>query len=66
MAKVILDEGLYNRPFLENWVNWEEYLKKVHPGTELVFENFIEKMKEEYAEFTPEFAAQESGVKGRR
>jgi anaerobic selenocysteine-containing dehydrogenase len=63
MAKVILDEGLYNRPFLENWVNWEEYLKKVHPGTELVFENFIEKMKEEYAEYTPEFAAQESGAR---
>ncbi len=63
MAKVILDEDLYNRPFVENWVNWEEYLRKAHPGTEVTFENFIGKMREEYAEFTPEFAEAESGVK---
>ncbi len=62
MAKVILDEGLYNRPFLENWVNWHEYLEKMHPGTPLTFENYIEKMREEYAEYTPEFAAEESGA----
>ena len=62
MAKIILDEGLYNRPFLENWVNWKEYLNKVHPNTEATFENFIEKMKEEYKEYTPEFAAKESGA----
>src|SRR5579862_1703261 len=26
IAKILLDEGLYNREFLENWVNWEETL----------------------------------------
>lgn len=62
MAKVILDEGLYNRPFLENWTNWKSYLTALHPGTELTFENYILKMREEYAEFTPEYAEQESGV----
>ncbi|RMF22005.1 MAG: formate dehydrogenase, partial [Bacteroidetes bacterium] len=62
MAKVILDEGLYNRPFLEDWVNWQEYLEKVHPGTEVSFEHFIEKVREAYREYTPEFAEQESGV----
>lgn len=63
MAKVILDEGLFNRHYLENWVNWQEYLTKMHPDTPLVFQNFIEKMKAEYAEYTPEFAEKESGVK---
>lgn len=63
MAKVILDEGLYNRSFMEKWVNWEEYLEKRHPGTVLTFENFIEKAREEYVEYTPEFAEKESGVK---
>ena len=63
MAKVILDEGLYNRAFLENWVNWQEYLQKAHPDTEVTFENYILKMREAYAEYTPEFAAKESGVK---
>ncbi len=62
MAKVILDEGLYNRKFMESWVNWEEYLEKMHPSTEVSFENFIVKMQEEYAEYTPAFAAKECGV----
>ncbi len=26
IAKVLLDEGLYNREFVENWVNWREAL----------------------------------------
>ncbi|MCI5081705.1 MAG: molybdopterin-dependent oxidoreductase, partial [Saprospiraceae bacterium] len=63
MAKIILDEGLYHRAFMEKWVNWEDYLTKVHPGTELSFDNFIEKIRAEYAEYTPEFAEKESGVK---
>lgn len=63
MAKVILDEGLYNRPFMEQWVNWQEYLEKRHAGTEVTFENYILKMREEYAEYTPEYAEEESGVK---
>ncbi len=62
MAKIILDEGLYNRPFLENWTNWKEYLQKRHPQAPLTFESYIEKMREEYEEYTPAFAEQESGV----
>lgn len=63
MVKIILEDGLYNRAYLENWVNWNVYLEKKHPGTEVTFDNFIKKLIEEYAEFTPEFAEQESGVK---
>lgn len=62
MAKIILEEGLYNRAFMENWVNWEEYLRSEHPDTERTFENYIDKMIEVYAEYTPEFAAAESGA----
>ena len=63
MAKIILEEGLYNRPFLENWTNWETYLEKRHPGTPHTFENYIEKMIGEYTDYTPEMAEGESGVK---
>ena len=28
MARVILEEGLYDREFLRRWVNWETYLEK--------------------------------------
>jgi anaerobic selenocysteine-containing dehydrogenase len=62
MAKVILDEGLYNEEYLRKWVNWEEYLEKRHPGTAVDFDNFIQKMREEYEEYTPQFAEEESGV----
>ena len=63
MAKIILDEGLYNRSFMESWVNWEEYLENRHPEAEMTFEIFIEKIKDEYEDYTPQFAEKESGVK---
>ena len=63
MAKVIIDEGLYNRDYLEHWVNWEEYLAARHPDKERTFEQFIKGMQEEYVQYTPEYAAKESGVK---
>ncbi|NNC82908.1 MAG: molybdopterin-dependent oxidoreductase, partial [Flavobacteriales bacterium] len=63
MAKIILEDGLYNQEYMEKWVNWNEYLEKRHAGTEVTFENFIAKMIEEYAEFTPEYAEKECGVK---
>ncbi|WP_367391470.1 molybdopterin-dependent oxidoreductase [Lewinella sp. LCG006] len=66
MAKIILDEGLYNRPFLENWTNWQAYLQARHPESPVVFETYIEKMQEEYAEYTPAFAEKESGVPAAR
>ncbi len=62
MAKVIIDEGSYNEPFLKNWVNWQDYLKKEHPKLEVTFENFIGALKEAYQEYTPEFAAKEAEV----
>ena len=63
MAKVILDEGLYDCDYLENWVNWQQWLESSFPGTPVLFEQFIEKMRETYADYTPEFAERESGVK---
>jgi len=62
MAKVILDKGLYNEKFLRTWVNWKAYLQKMHPDKEATFENFIESMREMYAEYTPEFAAKEADI----
>ncbi|MFK7933968.1 MAG: molybdopterin dinucleotide binding domain-containing protein, partial [Saprospiraceae bacterium] len=62
MAKIILDEDLYNRPLLENWTNWKQYLTAKHPNEEKTFENYIAKMRAEYVEYTPEFAEKESGI----
>ena len=62
MAKIILDEGLFNHDFMHDWVNWKDYLNADHSDKEVTFENFISAMQEEYAEYTPEYAAQEAGV----
>ncbi len=62
MAKIILEEGLYNREFMESWVNWEQYLEEVHPDSPRTFEVFIQKLITEYAEYTPEYAEKESGA----
>jgi anaerobic selenocysteine-containing dehydrogenase len=62
MARIILQEGLYNEAFLKNWVNWQDYLKNDHPDREQTFEQFIAAMIEDYAEYTPEFASQETGI----
>jgi anaerobic selenocysteine-containing dehydrogenase len=31
IAKILLEEGMYNRDYMENWVNWDEYLAAKHP-----------------------------------
>lgn len=63
MAKIILDEGLYNKEFLDKWVNWKQFMAYRNNGEEnSSFDEFIEVLKEEYSSYTPEFAAEECGV----
>ena len=62
MANVILHEGTYDRHFLEHWVNWREYMQTRHPGAPVTFDAFIERLKGDYAEYTPEFAAAEAEI----
>jgi anaerobic selenocysteine-containing dehydrogenase len=62
MCNVILREELYDREFVRRWVNWEEYLREEHPRTAPTFDSFIATLKEVYAQYTPEFAAGESGA----
>ena len=75
MANVIIDEGLHDREFVRRWVNWEDYLRAEHPdayeravlrggsapGSDGV-DVFFEVIRDLYKEFTPQFAAEESGV----
>ncbi|MEQ1905883.1 MAG: molybdopterin-dependent oxidoreductase, partial [Pirellulaceae bacterium] len=62
IAKILLDEKSFNQQFMHDWVNWQTYLQALHPTKPQTFEVFIEALREELAEFTPEFAAAESGV----
>lgn len=62
IAGILIQEKLYNKEFLQNWVNWRESLQAMNPGAESTFENFIAELEKLYAEYTPEFAEAESGV----
>ncbi len=62
MARILLLEHLYNRDYMRRWVNWQEFLAAEYAGEPQTFERFIELLIELYAEFTPAFAAAESGL----
>lgn len=62
MARIIIEEGLYNEPFLRNWVNWRAYMDAERLSVEPTFENFIVALKDEYKAYTPDFAARESDI----
>ena len=54
MAKVILDEKLYDAQFLRDWVNWEDFETDGFQARGHSFEEFIAALSRHYARFTPE------------
>ena len=62
VANVLIQEELFNREFLRRWINWDEYLRVLHPDVEVTFDNFIVALKEAYAQYTPEMAEAECGI----
>ncbi len=66
MARVMLVEGLFDREFVRRWVNWQEFMRAERPNQECSFDSFVEALKEIYADFTPEFAAEECGVEAEK
>lgn len=67
MARVILEEELYDGDLLRDWTNWQQYLKAEHPDKNPnSFGAFIEALKEDYAKYTPEYAEAECGIPAER
>src|SRR5207249_2145274 len=62
IARLLVADRRYDREFVRRWVNWEEYLRAERPALPVTLESFELAFLELYAEFTPEFAARESGV----
>ncbi len=65
IARLLLEEGTYNRDFLEKWVNWQDTLTHLNSKSGKVgstFNDFITRLREHYAYATPEAAAAECGV----
>jgi anaerobic selenocysteine-containing dehydrogenase len=62
IARILLEEGLFNREFVRKWVNWRAYLASQRPDLPQTFDAFIGALTELYATFTPEFAEGETGI----
>src|SRR6266508_1767905 len=74
IANYLIQNNLYNCEFVRRWWNWKEVLEQssefrvssfeLNANTH-TFEDFERILKQLYAEYTFEFAAQESGVEAR-
>jgi len=62
VARHIIETGRANTEFIRRWWNWEEYLAECHPELEKDLDVFLQVLREEYAGFTFELAAAESGI----
>ncbi|MBI5876366.1 MAG: molybdopterin-dependent oxidoreductase [Chloroflexi bacterium] len=64
IANHLITTGQYNRDFVRTWVNWEQSLNALNgtEGKKYTFEEFEAALKQQYANYTFEFAAKESGV----
>ncbi len=62
IAAELIRNGDINADWMKTWVNWQDYMRSQRPNQPCTFDAFVDALKEEYAEFTPEFAEQESGV----
>jgi len=62
MCNILLQEDLFDREFVRQWVNWEEFLREQYPDEPQTFQSFVAIIRNVYARYTPEFAATEAGV----
>ena len=63
IANYMIQSDLYDRDFVQDWWNWEEYMLAERPDQEPTFENFEAILKTLYTSYTFEYAANESGVR---
>jgi anaerobic selenocysteine-containing dehydrogenase len=62
IARHLIEQGRYDREFVRQWWNWDQYLAECHPDTEPTFEAFEAELSTLYRDFTFAFAEAESGI----
>ncbi len=62
IARQLLEWDAVDHTFMRRWVNWQQTLVENHPDRTPTYESFIELLKDTYADYTMEYAAEESGV----
>jgi anaerobic selenocysteine-containing dehydrogenase len=62
IASFLLETDQIDRSFVRRWTNWQDTMAGRHPDRPQTFEEFLEVLKEEYASYTFEWAAEECGI----
>ncbi len=62
IARLLLEWDEVDHEFMRRWVNWEDSLATRYPDRPRTYEAFVGVLKEEYAEYTPEWATEECGL----
>ncbi|MDH5642356.1 MAG: molybdopterin-dependent oxidoreductase, partial [Nitrospira sp.] len=62
VARLMLINKTYDESQFKELTNWQEFMAEEHADKEQTFEAFCDVMLEEWAEFTPEFAAGEARI----
>ncbi len=66
IARLLLEWDAVDHHFIRRWVNWEEALEAKVPDEPRTYGRFIQLLKDTYAGYTLDFAAEESGVDAAR
>ena len=62
VASRLLEWDAVDHDFMSKWVNWEASLRARAPDRPRTYESFVELLRETYAPYTIDFAAEETGV----
>ncbi len=62
VARWMIAERRYDRDFVHRWWNWREYMAEGQGRPDASFEEFESTLESDYADYTFDFAAAESGV----
>ena len=62
LARLLLEAGTWDRAFVHRWTNWQTYLAETRPDLPPTFESVEVALRDAYAEYTPERAAELCGV----
>ena len=64
IARLLIENGTWDREFVRRWVNWETYLSSTRPDQPCEFESLETALLDEYAEYSIERAEHVCGVSG--
>ena len=62
VARQLLEWDAVDHGFMKRWVNWEATLRGRYPDRPVSYESFVEVLRETYASYTMEWAAEECGI----